>query len=167
MENNIKQDITRIVQSIHRIEVLMGYLAVFEKNLAGEGFIPTSLNYAYKEIIQARMFGGDVARVLILGNNIRTDKRFIPKDHGLTFDGQFSLEELQMSEFELIQAFKKELRGLFYELMDNNYNIAPGLKLNIYNEYLLYLTKLTIHLKQADQWLGIRLGKIYPKAKAQ
>ncbi len=162
MENNIKQDIMRIVKSIYRIEMLMGFLSVFEKNLNnGEGFTHTSLNYAYKEILQARMFGVEVVRVLILGNDVRSDKRFIPKDHGLTFDGQFSLEELKMSEWELIQVFKKELRSLFYELIDCNSHLASDLTPNIYNEYLLYFSQLTVHLKQADQWLSIRLGKIY------
>ena len=154
-----------LTKDTHRIERILAESAVFK----GEKFPFTSprVQQAYNEIVNARMFGGDCLRLLLLGIEARENVRFIPSEHGATHTGDiikdFSSENY--TEIDLIMLLKAEIRTVFYgSLHAINYawteRMGTRADISLSLEMSLYQNQLSVALKKADQQLGLRIGEM-------
>lgn len=126
----------------------------------GEKFPFKSPNYqlARNHVRDARMFCGDLLRLVVLQENHRQPYRFVPAefyDHPPEFAQLLGFDERQSIHF-----LKDCLRTLFYEVIDKDW--VEAFEDGSFNktEFLVYHSQFLTNLKQADQQLGLRLGEL-------
>jgi hypothetical protein len=151
------QNFTKWTQKAHMVERILQEATAFKGSVLP--FNSANIQTAYNEARYARMFGGDCLRLLIQGHEARSNKRFVPAEYGATFDTNPIPKLLEMAdEMSLISDLKLNLRLVLYDVLDfeeylsaHSYNV---------NEFFMYKTAFAMHLKQADQNLGLRLGEL-------
>ena len=154
----------------HKIELML--YALGPENL----FMPDGMARFFRQTIievqMARMYGGDCLRLMLLGDKAHGMERFVPADHGATWEGDLvgvGLDTIVFQDMmrENIMELKLELRAILYEVLEYPLIVTgyvdsmPVLMKSSYRnteELELYRTAFMMHLKQTDQQLGLCLG---------
>lgn len=164
--------IADLTKSIHRFERILKENVIFKGQMTP--FKSAKLQMSFNELQTARMFAGDCLRLVVLGADWRKEQRFVPMEHGGTWDGNveiFSEAELGSHEDKnnleriCINDLKKQLRHVFYSEMDGfEIQYPDGLEKDLTTkwstEFFMYYQNAVLCLKKADQQLGLRLGEL-------
>lgn len=123
------------------------------------------LQSAINEVRYARMFGGDCIRMIVNRELPRSNVRFDPAAHDAVYNDDLHKLIANGDELALVQDLKAILRDTLYALFDDTQPVLGSsislLTTNQYSEYCFYLEQFKVHLKKADQNLGLRLGEIH------
>jgi len=173
MNKDFQQKIADLCKSIHRLERILKETEIFKGQLTP--FKSPKLQIAFNEIQSAHMFAGDCLRLLVLDIDWQNDQRFIPSEHGGTWEQDTGLWSLDMlknfstledksKEKVALLEIKMQIRRVFYETGDLLINavsldIVCNANFSIW-EWEIYSKQLLIALKKADQQLGFRLGEL-------
>lgn len=153
-----KQLFVLVTKDIHKMELIAKGSEAFKSY--NFPFKSPRLQVAVNEIEKARMCAGDCLRLIILGEDARFSKRFIPSEHGATCTDDLNAFMRNPSEKEVILDLKSNLRDILYRVLDAKVNAHVFLLDCSPAEFDLYCTMLKTALKSADQQLGLRLGEL-------
>lgn len=115
-------------------------------------------NRIYEAIKQAEfaiMAARDLVRLVELGKDARSQKRWIPSD--------CEANELQTFDDEkgFFQSIKSDIRSVFYEITDYEFYPSVNIDSNFdINEFQFYAKRLQLSLYDCDRILGLRLGEL-------
>ena len=157
----LKEKLATITRSIHQYERILRESAIFQGQVTP--FKSPKLQIAFNELQTARMFAGDCLRLVVLEKDWRLATRFIPKEHGGTWEQEIDLpmppaaenHDPKQVEQQNIFWLKEQLREVFYQSIDL-INNTPHLPC----EFWFYNEQTSVSLKKADQQLGLRIGEL-------
>lgn len=134
---------------VHKIEKQLKNEMVFSQG-------NTRIFDATKCIEFARMSVRDMVRLVELGKDARSTKRWIPA----SCEYIFGLDDYG-SEKAHLSPLKEDVRNIFYALIDYDFLYEMAFQSDFHtNEFSFYLQRLQNALYDCDRNLGLRLGEI-------
>lgn len=120
------------------------------------------LTECWTHLRAARMFAGDMLRLWQLQEKHREDQvRWLPvelKNNEFADKIWCALELRTMWESEYVELFKKEIRKIFYQIIDKEFDLTNE-KFSK-KEFQMYWVRTAAELNLADKCLGLRRAEI-------